>query len=137
MADLLRVTEVEATGAGSLGGVECLANLQIAGFVSGTVRDIGALRALTSLRHVSLTRNQIANLSPLTEHPHLKVVHAEENLVADIKGLTLPPTGCSQLYLAGNPIPASELTAPCTQGWYVSWGGTGTMGTGSCNLLCP
>ena len=137
MADLLRVTEVDTTGASSLGGVECLTNLQIAGFFSGTVRDIEALRGLTRLQVVSLTMNQIADLSPLTHHPRLKILSAEENLVANLNGLTLPPGGCSEFYLAGNPITASELAVPCAQGWYVSWGGTGITATDSCNLQCP
>jgi hypothetical protein len=136
-ANLLAVTEVDATGASSLGGVECLVNLQIANFTSGTIHDISAFSGLKSLYYVVLTSNQVSDLSPLTDHPKMKKIRAQGNQVADIDGLTLPASMCSVLDLSGNPIPGSALTGVCALGWDVTWGGTGTTPAGGCNAPCP
>jgi len=136
-ADLLAVTEVDATGASSLGGVECLVNLQVANFASGTIHDLSAFSGLKSLYYVILTSNHVTDLSPLTDHPKMKTIRAQGNQVADIDGLTLPASMCSVLDLSGNPIPGSDLAGVCALGWDVMWGGTGPTPVEGCNAPCP
>jgi Leucine-rich repeat (LRR) protein len=135
-AEQLRtVTVLEANGARSLAGVECLRELQVLVATDGELSDLAPLAKLQRLRRVVLDRNQIQDVSPLSGHEALQSVQLSDNRIRSLARLQLTRHSCADLQILRNPFPSREISAICELGWFVTWGGQGAPAE-HCNQAC-
>jgi hypothetical protein len=126
-----------ANGASSLGGIECLPNLEVLVSTDGSLTDVSPLARLPRLRRLQVARNHIADLSPLSANTRLEQLKAASNGLQTLDGLTLPTArACSELILELNPLDAADVAFACDAGWPVTWGGTTIQDVESCNAPC-
>ena len=133
--DVLSVTTVQVTDAGSLSGLECVIHLQHVIAQGGSVSDLSPLSALDELVEVHLPDSKVSDLSPLTNHPNLLFLVAPNNQVTTLAGLSLPAVDshtCNTLDLRGNPVGVDQFSQACSQGWYALWGGSNGVDAGTC-----
>ena len=94
---------VESRSVRSLIGLECAFNLVRLTLSDNQIVDVSPLSGLTKLRYLSLGENEIADVSPLAELTALSELHLNDNRLTDVS----PVSGLTELRylsLSGNVI---------------------------------
>ena len=67
------------------GGIDDVRELQLLYCRSNGISDLGGIGLLTRLTFFDISNNSVQSLSPLKNHPNVKILHAQENPLRDIR----------------------------------------------------
>ncbi|MEP5765682.1 MAG: hypothetical protein ABJ308_13895 [Halieaceae bacterium] len=84
------------------GGIDDVRELQLLYCRGNEVSTLIGIKALSKLRYIDISKNDVASLDPLAEHPNLKTLHVAQNPLINIRVVrTLP--ALKEIYLPNLP----------------------------------
>lgn len=135
MGSFLREVSLSYNPIGELPPLAENTQLEILRLDATELEDISKLERKVLLQRLHLDHNRIRDLRPLSAFPELSSIHARDNLVESLDGVTLPEPGCSGGFeLVDNPIDASDVAALCATGWVIRYGNS--LSPEQCNMDC-